>query len=173
MQLFQKICFSVCFAFVSSISASPPKVTLETLSQEECLTLPLKGILKEKIHGAIVLEVPAEYLQDLFSRLSQKTPQLTSVPAQERQAQITVINSSERKRANIENIDEVEEEFSFKINEVSVINHPIGTVVLLSIYSPDLEELRNKYGLKKSKLQGDIVIPFAKEQSSSNEVRST
>lgn len=151
--------FSIIFTpFVFANSPTPPNVTVAKIPSKECETLNYKAILKESRNKNVVLEIKKEVLEDIFAPLTTALSEYSSLSSKEKQIEITVITNYERKKESLDEIEELNQEFSFATGEISVFTHLLGKIVLLPVSSPDLDHLRSKYGLPAKKFSGELFL---------------
>lgn len=119
-------------------------------------SLPNRGILKKKPNGYIYLDIPNDYIFKIFPYLildGHLRP--TNSFGAEEGAHITVITDTEN--CLIE--EEIGQEFSFEVKELRFVEswktsgiygqyrHHTGDRWMIAVESPELEELRIRYGL--------------------------
>lgn len=125
---------------------------------EEAQMLPLEGVLKQKRNGFVYVDLPDAFIQQLFPLLEEHIyetrpgnsyyvqPARTSVGAH-----ISVIYENEIVRSAIWDIAELGETFSFEITEVrsvKMMGRRPRVLFLIAVYAPELEALRERYGLR-------------------------
>ena len=159
--------------FFTSAKLPAEVLTQETLKQpQEYLVewakdhLPQTGVLTEEKGGFIYLKVDDDYINQLYPRLN-----LTeySKPEYFRRfdspgAHISVFYVKERHHN--EKIKEMGQEYTFKITGVAFVPPKTREYLVLTVESPDLEQLRKDYGLSPL-LQGHpFHITIAKKKRS-------
>lgn len=160
MKLWLSIFLLGGFFLFSSPIFSIEKIALErhraqTLSIPNALTvvhwakdyLPTTGTLTEAKDGFVYLKVDDDYINQLFRILSNS--EYTKPPYFRRSdspgAHISVFYVDERKQTG--KITEIGQEYSFKIARLSAVPTKTLKYIVLEVTSPELEELRKKYGL--------------------------
>lgn len=129
--------------------------------------LPLEGELKAKVDGFVYIKVDDEYIHTLFPMLDleeegyKKPPYFRTKEASG--AHISVFYENENVIP-----EEIGQTFHFELKRIVIVQPAKGTYyAVLQVESPELEQLRMKYG-KKPKLHGhEFHISLAKKKSSS------
>lgn len=128
--------------------------------------LAMHGQLQMKPDGFVYLKVDNNYIHTLYPLLElsqegyRKPPYFRSHDALG--AHISVFNSNEHIQPK-----EIGQTFPFEVKDIIIVHTNKNTsYAVLRVYSPELEKLRNKYGLD-SKLQGhEFHITLAKKTRS-------
>jgi hypothetical protein len=125
--------------------------------------LPQKGILREGPDGFVYLKVDNDYIYKILPLLN--LPDYITPPYFRRKnspgAHISVIYVKERK--NLPKITELGKTFLFELSTFKMVPPKRHKYVVLTVSSPDLENLRKKYGLSPL-LQGhDFHITIGKK----------
>lgn len=126
--------------------------------------LPQNGILKEEKGGFVYLKVDDNYINQLFLMLS--NPEYIKPPYFRRSdspgAHISVFYVNERNQMG--EIKEIGQKYSFKISGLASVPPKTHKYIVLQVTSPELEQLRKKYGLSPL-LQGhDFHISIAEKK---------
>ena len=126
--------------------------------------LPHSGILKEKKDGFVYVKVDDRYIDSLLPILANDA--YTKPPYFRREdspgAHISVFYVSERGQAGT--IKEIGQRYSFRINGLAIIPKKTQEYIVLQIASPELEQLRKKYGLSPLIQGHDFHITIAKKK---------
>lgn len=108
--------------------------------------LPHEGVLMSNSHGYVYLKVDDAYIHQLFPMLKIKGEGYREPPFFRRKnspgAHISVFYSNEHIHPK-----ELGEKFSFKIKKMAVVKQKRAKYLVLQVESPELERLREKYGL--------------------------
>lgn len=112
--------------------------------------LPQVGVLTEEKRGYVYLKVEDGYIHQLFSKLPQYDHREYTKPQYFRRsdspgAHISVFYVDERKQTG--EIKEIGQKYSFKITGLATVPPKTHEYIVLEVESPDLEQLRKKYGL--------------------------
>ncbi len=129
--------------------------------------VPLVGKLKKTHDNFVYLDISNNIINGLYSMLSEdaEKPPYNNKGFNNVGAHISIIGSSEYDDKEIDNIEELGDEFEFKTGKVYSVN-PEGwkemqEVWFMDIDSPALEKLRQKYGLPKLMGDHNFHISFA------------
>ncbi len=127
---------------------------------EQVLQFEQKGILKQKANGYLYLDVSNDYIKfalPLIEAAGKLIPPSHYTSKKGIGAHISVIYENEQILNEIWEIAELGQEYSFTVKELRTVklnkNNQIKKLWLLAVDAPDLERLRESYGLR-SKLQG-------------------
>ncbi len=125
--------------------------------------LPQEGKLVAKSDGFVYLKVDDNYIHALFPMLGLENKGFREPPyfrsPQSPGAHISVFNEDENVKP-----EEIGKSFHFEPIKILIIRTSKDTYAVLQVSSPELEELRKKYGLSP-KLQGhDFHISIAKKK---------
>jgi len=131
----------------------------------------LKGELKQTKNGFVYLDLPNNLINGLFAIIDENN--ISKPPYNQKKynsvgAHVSVMYEDEVKDKNLE-IKEIGEEFNFSLGELKSTKpegwDEVDKVYFLQIDSPELQDLREKYGLSK-KLNGhEFHITVAVEKS--------
>lgn len=126
--------------------------------------LPQKGILKEGRDGFVYLKVDDNYIYQLFPMLNE--PGYVKPPYFRRSnspgAHISVFYVDERKRTG--KISEIGQSFAFQISQLSYVPPKTREFIVLQVRSPELEQLRSKYGVSPLLKGHDFHITIAEKK---------
>lgn len=125
--------------------------------------LPTNGKLVLKSDGFAYLKVDDRYIHDLFPMLELKDNGFDKPPYFRNRkapgAHISVFNENEHIKPQ-----EIGQYFNFTIKEIKIVNLSNGvSYAVLEVESPELEKLREKYGLPPKLLGHDFHISLAKK----------
>lgn len=139
----------------SIIAAVDYRVENQPYVIEEVIQIEQKGILKQKDNGYLYLDVSNEYISKslpLIDALGKIVPPSHYKSKKGIGAHISVMYENERIENEIWDIDELGKEYSFSIMEIRTVklnkNNQMKKLWLIAVSSPELEQLREKYGLK-------------------------
>lgn len=127
---------------------------------EKALQFEHKGVLKQKDNGYLYLEVSKDFIAQILPLI--EAPGKLVPPRHFKSkkgigAHISVMYENEQIENEIWEIKELGQEFSFSIIELRTVklnkDNKMKKLWLLAVYSPELEQLRERYGLL-SKLKG-------------------
>lgn len=128
----------------------------------------LVGTLKRTKDNYVYLDLPNNILNGLYSMLSDdeaEKPPYNLKSFNSVGAHISVIGINEYKDNDLEEIKELGKEFEFKTGNIYSVNpdgwDEMSSVWFMDIDSPDLEKLRQKYGLPKLIENHNFHISFA------------
>ncbi len=145
------------------------RVESQPIAAEEAITLPNQGILKQKENGFVYLDVPNEFITAIVSLLDHEGI-LRARPTASRSigAHISVFHEKENLVP-----EELGALFSFDFKEIrSFTLHTrdgLKKLWVIAVDSPELENLRQKYGCSP-KLKGyDFHITLGKQMPSAPE----
>lgn len=121
-------------------------------------TVPLFGVLKQASDGYVYVDVSNNFIHGIFPLIKEKDiekPPYFESKYQRVGAHISVMKSEEVEE--IEEIEEIGEEFTFKLGGLKSVEpegwDDVERVWFIQVESPELEQLRKKYGFSK-KLNG-------------------
>jgi hypothetical protein len=136
----------------------------KTIIQRAQNNLPHYGVLTEGNDGYIYLKVDDDYINHLFPILSNR--EYTKPPYFRRPnspgAHISVIYVDERQQTG--EITEVGQTYSFKIVGLNAVPSKTLKYIVLEVNSPELENLRKKYGLSPLLKNHEFHITIAKKK---------
>lgn len=146
---------------ISSLCASVDYVVEDQNTViEKAVQLEQRGILKQKDNGYLYLDVSNDYIAQILPLI--EAPGKLVPPQHYKSkkgigAHISVMYENEQIQNEIWEISELGQEFSFKIIELRTVkicrDNVMKKLWLLAVDAPELERLREKYGLT-SKLKG-------------------
>ncbi len=161
--LFRKFIIAAILA-VTSISPAFSSVDYRVENQqpvvEKALQLEHKGILKQKDNGYLYVEVSKDFIAEILPLI--EAPGKLDPPRHYKSkkgigAHISVMYENERIEHEIWEMPELGQEFTFSILELRTVklnrDNKMKKLWLLAISCPELEALREKYGLSP-KLKG-------------------
>lgn len=126
--------------------------------------LPQVGTLQENNEGFVYLKVDDGYINQLFQFIDD--PAYVKPPYFRRPdspgAHISVFYVQERRKTGI--IHELGKKFTFKIQSVDYVPPKSREYIVLKVSSPELENLRTKYGLSPLLKGHDFHITIAKKR---------
>jgi hypothetical protein len=153
------------------IGVRPKKIqssTVITESFQEALEfarehLPLEGKLMVNSDGFVYVKVDDDYITELFPRLGLKKEGFREVPyfrtKESPGAHITVFYADEHIRPK-----EINQIFHFELNKIVIVKTAKNTsYAILEVDSPELENLRKKYGLSSKIFGHEFHISIAKK----------
>ncbi len=148
------------FSLSSAFAAVDYHIEDQYAVVEKALQLEHKGVLKQKDNGYLYIEVSRDYIAQILP-LIEAPGKL--IPPRHYKAKngigphISVMYENEQIEHEIWKIDEIGQEFSFSILELRTVklnkDGKMKKLWLLAVSSPELEMLRQKYGLSP-KLKG-------------------
>jgi len=128
--------------------------------------LPQTGVLMEEKQGFVYLKVDDAYVNQLFSMLPY--PGYSKPPYFRRPdspgAHISVFYVDERSQTG--KINEIGQKYSFKITGFALVPPQTSEYLVLKVESPDLEQLRKKYGLSPLLKGHEFHITVGKKNKS-------
>src|ERR1700722_3308970 len=126
---------------------------------EAAAQFPQKGILKQKDNGYLYLEVSKNFIAELLPLINVPGKMVAPHHYTSKKgigAHISIMYENEQIINEIWEIKELGQEFTFSVMEIRTVklnkNNKIKKLWLLAVAAPELEKLRESYGLK-SKLQ--------------------
>lgn len=127
---------------------------------EKVIQIQQKGILKQKDNGYLYVEVPREFISEALP-LIDAAGKIVPPPHYKSKkgigAHISVMYENEQIENEIWEIKELGQEFTFTILELRTVklnrDNKMKKLWLLAVSAPELEKLRESYGLT-SKLKG-------------------
>lgn len=160
--------FAIALVSFFSVQGCISKLHLENKDDSKALLfarqhLPLSGILVQNADGYAYLKVDDRYIHELYKRLDVAKNGFAKPPYFRRKnapgAHISVIYKNERTR-----LKEVGQSFDFRLVDIKEVSPDKRTrYLVIEVYAPKLEKLRQKYGLS-SKLNGhEFHITVAKK----------
>jgi hypothetical protein len=163
--MFKSICLAVfaILLFSAPIGAYQTEVSQQSaiLLKTAIKELPKKGILKQKSDGYVYLKIPDSYVYQLFFLV--KGPGF-KLPWHIRRhtkigAHISVMYKDEAKRVGP--IDELSKRYLFEPLRVRKIRLRSKEYLILEVSSPQLEQLRMRYGLSPKLRNHEFHITLA------------
>lgn len=155
-KMIQKLCiFIVSSAILApAFAAATSQVESQPQVVEKALKFEQKGILRQKGHGQLYLEVSKDYVKELLPLIQTTDKLMAPWFVQSRHgigAHIDVIHESEMAAKNKMKIKEVGKTFTFTVKDVRTVQLPgckSGKKLwLLTVDAPELQKLRESYGL--------------------------
>lgn len=135
-------------------------VELQPVVIEKTIQIEQKGILKQKDNGYLYLEVSDDFISEILPLIvapGKIVPPHHYTSKKGIGAHISVMYESEQIAHEIWEIEELGNEYRFTITELRTVkitkNNQVEKLWLLAVEAPELESLREKYGLS-SKLKG-------------------
>lgn len=127
---------------------------------------PLNGVIRQRRDGFVYLSVASDFVEKLYPLVAK--PGVIRPPYYGRNgvgAHVSVIKSDEADRFDVFDIKECGQRLSFSLGSIYSIR-PLGwgqmqRVWFLSVESPSLERLRDRYGLEPKINGHDFHITFA------------
>lgn len=164
--------FSLFFSFSSLVSVSATMEAPVTLPAEKTWSevvdyarenLPLEGQLVVKSDGFVYLKVDDAYIHDLFPMLRIEEEGYSEPPyfrtSDAPGAHISVFYVNEHVMP-----EEIGQTFHFDLNQIVIVKPSHETsYAVLQVHSPELEHLREKYGLSPKLFCHDYHISLAKK----------
>jgi hypothetical protein len=160
----------IALAYAYSTYIEKQAAEKQAQNQEEAakwakINLPQTGILKENNDGFVYLKVDDNYIHRLFPLLHLENYE--EPPFFRRKdspgAHISVFYTYETD--HIGKIKELGQQFSFEIGHFKFVTSGPNKYLILTVSSPQLEELRRKYGFKPLLNGHDFHISIAKKNS--------
>jgi hypothetical protein len=156
--------FIAALVAVFSVSSAFALVDYQIENQypvlEKALQLEHKGILKQKDNGYLYIEVSRDYIAQILPLIEapgKLVPPKHCTSKKGIGPHISVMYENEQIENEIWQIDELGQEFSFSILELRTVrlnkDGKMKKLWLMAVYAPELERLRERYGLS-SKLKG-------------------
>ncbi|HEV7736328.1 MAG TPA: hypothetical protein VGO47_03010 [Chlamydiales bacterium] len=154
---FRKFLVSAFFAVIAvspAFSAVDYQIEDQAVVLEKAHRLEHKGILKQKDNGYLYVEVSKDFIAQILPLL--KAPGKLDPPKHYKSkkgigAHISVMYENERIDREIWTIHELGQEFSFSILELRTVkltrDNKMKKLWLLAVSCPELEALRERYGL--------------------------
>jgi hypothetical protein len=142
------------FSATAAFSAVDYKIENQPNVIEKALQLEHKGILKQKPNGYLYVEVSKDFIAQILPLI--EAPGKLDPPKHYKSkkgigAHISVMYENERIENEIWNLPELGQEFSFSILELRTVkltrDNKMKKLWLLAVSCPELERLREKYGL--------------------------
>lgn len=151
--------FLILVALATSLSfPAHAKVDFQVENQpqviEQVVQIEQKGVLKQKDNGYLYVEVSGDFISEAISLID--TPGKIDPPSHYKSkkgigAHISVIYENELTENGIWEIEELGQEFTFTVMELRTvkvnINNKIKKLWLIAVAAPELERLRESYGL--------------------------
>lgn len=137
----------------------------QTVVIEKALQLEHKGVLKQKANGYLYIDVSDDYIAQILPLIDASgidapgrlVPPTHYTSRRGIGAHISVMYENEQIENEVWEVDELGQEFSFSILELRTVkmnrDNRMKKIWLLAVSSPELESLREKYGLSP-KLHG-------------------
>lgn len=166
-------CFLVNFALTSAseeisytqtLTEANPIQHADNVMRWAEYRLPHSGILTEKSDGFVYVKVDDRYIDSLLPILANDA--YTKPPYFRREdspgAHISVFYVDEREQTGV--IKEIGQRYSFRIDGLAVVPKKTQEYIVLQIISPELEQLRQKYGLSPLINGHDFHITIAQKK---------
>lgn len=155
-------------SFISSASAATvPDYQVEDQIQvvEKALQLEQRGILKQKDNGYLYLDVSNEFISEILPLIEAQgkiVPPRHYTSKKGIGAHISVMYENEQILNEIWEIQELGQEFSFHVMELRTVklnkDGKMKKLWLLAVSAPELEALRESYGLSSKLKNHDFHI---------------
>ena len=162
MRFFTNLLFYA--AFLTAATSTQTALEKDALQWAES-HLPQSGILKEEHRGFVYLKVDDDYIEHLFQML--ENTQYEKPPYFRRSdspgAHISVFYTDERNRTGA--IKELGQTYSFKIIGFAEVPEKTHEYIVLQVESPQLEQLREKYGASPLLKGHKFHITIAKKKA--------
>lgn len=124
-------------------------------------SLPKSGKLVQKPSGYAYLKLDDRYIHELFPRLNAE-PEYKKPPYFRRKdspgAHISVIYENEKV-----SLSETGQTFNFELKDIRVVRTNKASFIILTVFAPELERLRQSYGLKPRLNDQEFHITIAKK----------
>lgn len=127
---------------------------------ERAIQIPQKGILKQKDNGYLYVEVSKDFIAEVLPLVvapGKIVPPRHYTSKKGIGAHISVMYENEQVLHDIWEIDELGQEFTFTIKELRTVkltkDNKMKKLWLIAVSAPELEKLRESYGLP-SRLKG-------------------
>lgn len=140
--------------FTSAFAAIDYKVEDQPQVIERVIQFEQKGILKQKDNGYLYLEVSREFIAEalpLIEAQGKIVPPHHYTSKKGIGAHISVMYENEQIQNEIWEINELGQEFTFSVIELRTVklnrDNKIKKLWLLAVAAPELEKLRESYGL--------------------------
>jgi hypothetical protein len=170
----QKLFIFVVFttSLVSSLAFSAVDYQVENQPQviDKVVQFPQKGILKQKDNGYLYVEVSKDFIAETLSLIQAEgkiVPPRHYTSKKGIGAHISVIYENEQILNEIWEIKELGQEFTFTVAELRTIklnkNNKVKKLWLLAVVSPELERLRESYGLSPKLKNHDFHITIGSQ----------
>lgn len=150
----------VAILAVSALAAGDYQVENQPQVIERVAQIELKGVLKQKENGYLYVEVSRDFIAEALPLIE---AQGTIVPPRHYTskkgigAHISVMYENEQIQNEIWEIKELGQEYTFTLIELRTVklnkNNKMQKLWLIAVEAPELEKLRENYGLS-SKLKG-------------------
>lgn len=152
----------------SRLSAAVYQTEDQPIALQRLSFLSQKGVLKEKSNGYLYLDLPNDYITQAIALIETSGKMLPSRDYTNRKgigAHISVIFENERWNSQIYEVLEVGQEFSFSIKEFGTLSakNDKNKIWMLIVDAPDLEALRERYGLNRIARDQDFHITIGLE----------
>jgi hypothetical protein len=136
--------------FDYAVSGENVKIAAGKLSEVK-----LKGVLKQTKEGFVYIKLSNDVIHGLFTLIDEEGIEEPPYFGKgEIGAHISVISDEEAEEKEIEKIDELGEEFSFKMLGMKSVKpkgwKEMARVWFVEFEAPEIEKMRQKYGLPKS-----------------------
>lgn len=146
--------------FTSAFAAVDYQIENQPQVIEKVIVLEQKGILKQKDNGYLYVEVSNDYIAEALSVIEAQgkmVPPRHYTSKKGIGAHISVMYENEQILNEIWEIKELGQEFTFNVMELRTVklnkDNQVQKLWLLAVAAPELEKLREDYGLP-SKLKG-------------------
>lgn len=163
--------FSLTLSFCSTgFALNNYQVEEQPLVIEQVIAIEQKGILKQKPNGYVYLDISDDFISEALNYIETNGEIIPTRDYTNRRgigAHISVMYESEINDNRIEDIEELGEEFTFTIIEIRTVrlykNHQTEKLWFIAVDSPDLEVLREQYGLSPLLNEYDFHITIGTE----------
>jgi hypothetical protein len=132
---------------------------------ETVVQIPQKGILKQKDNGYLYLEVSKDFIAEVLPLIDvpgKIVPPRHYTSKKGIGAHISVMYENEQILNEIWEINELGQEFTFTVMELRTVklnkNNKVQKLWLLAVAAPELEQLRESYGLSSKLKNHDFHI---------------
>lgn len=152
---------TACESFSGSVAptASHEEVAIEIAKQE----LPSQGILQQRPDGFVYLKVSNEYVHRLFPLVQETGFEIPNAIKRHTQvgAHISVFFKDEGRR--LDHIDEIGRVYTFEPKRIRIIRSHRKEYIILEVKAPELERLRQQYGLSPKLVGHEFHITLAEK----------
>lgn len=157
------ICLSLLAAACSYQSAPHPLGQRQEEIIEAAKRLPQSGILKQNPDGYVYLKVDDQYIYRLFSFVDEPgfhRPGSLNRPSKVG-AHISVMYKREAQESGP--IEEIGKTYPFRIKDFKYVKSKGKTFAIIAVDAPELEQLREQYGLPPKLLGHEFHITIAEK----------
>lgn len=150
--LFIVVTLTACL--ISPIYAADFQIENQPQVIEKAISIEQKGTLKQKDNGYLYLEVSRDFIAEILPLIDAPgkiVPPRHYTSKKGIGAHVSVMYENEQIMNEIWEIKELGQEFTFNVLELRTIklnkNNKVKKLWLLAVDSPELQQLREKYGL--------------------------